>query len=66
VLSDALLVMLEIETASVGVDQWLGHAADPASPAASAALMFGALTIIGVVVLALFLRRPAGATERPR
>jgi hypothetical protein len=58
-LSGALLVMLMIETASIGVDQWMGHAADPSSPAASAALtpLFVALTIIGVVVLGLFLRR---------
>jgi hypothetical protein len=59
VLSGALLVMLAIETASIGVDQWMGHAADPSSPAASAALtpVFAVLTVIGVVVLGLFLRR---------
>jgi hypothetical protein len=58
VLSGTLLVMLAIETASIGVDQWLGHAADPSSPAASAALtpVFAVLTVIGVVVLAVFLR----------
>lgn len=58
-LSGALLVMLAIETASIGVDQWMGHAADPSSPAASAALtpVFAVLTLIGVVVLGLFLRR---------
>ena len=57
-LSGALLVMLAIETASIGVDQWIGHAADPTSPAASAALtpVFAVLTVIGVAVLALFLR----------
>jgi hypothetical protein len=66
VLSGALLVMLAIETASIGVDQWWGHAADPASPAASAALtpVFGVLTVIGIAILALFLRRPK-ATESP-
>jgi hypothetical protein len=60
VLSGALLVMLAIETASIGVDQWWGHALDPASPAASAALtpVFSVLTAIGISVLALFLRRP--------
>lgn len=58
-LSGALLVMLAIETASIGVDQWMGHVADPSSPAASAALtpVFAVLTMIGVVVLGLFLRR---------
>ena len=66
-LSGALLVMLAIETASIGVDQWMGHAADPSSPAASAALtpLFAVLTVIGVVVLGLFLRRvpPHGASR---
>ena len=58
VLSGALLVMLTIETASIGVDQWLGAAADPASPAVSAALtpVFAVLILIGVAVLGLFLR----------
>ncbi len=65
VLSRTLLVMLAIETASIGVDQWLGHAADPTSPAASAALtpVFAVLTVIGVAVLALFLR-PAPRSRR--
>jgi hypothetical protein len=64
-LSGALLVMLAIETASIGVDQWMGHAADPTSPASSAALtpVFAVLTLIGVVVLGLFLRR--GPRTRP-
>lgn len=58
-LTGVLLVMLAIETASIGVDQWMGHVADPSSPAASAALtpVFAVLTMIGVVVLGLFLRR---------
>jgi hypothetical protein len=57
-LTGALLVMLAIETASIGVDQWFGHAADPASPVASAAMtpVFAVLTAIGLAVLALFLR----------
>jgi hypothetical protein len=60
-LTGALLVMLAIETASIGVDQWFGHAADPASPVASAAMtpVFAVLTVIGLAVLALFLRPPA-------
>jgi len=58
VLSGALLVMLVIETTSIGVDQWMGHAADPASSVASNALtpVFGVLTLIGLVALVLFLR----------
>ena len=63
VLSGSLLVMLAIETASIGVDQWIGHAADPASPVASAAMtpVFAALTILGVVVLGSFVRRGSSA-----
>ena len=62
VLSGALLVMLAIETTSIGVDQWMGHAADPSSSVASDALtpVFGVLTLVGLVALGLFLR-PAPA-----
>jgi hypothetical protein len=48
--------MLAVETASIGVDQWMGHVADPSSPAALTPV-FAVLTVIGVVVLGLFLRR---------
>jgi hypothetical protein len=63
-LTGALLIMLAIETASIGVDQWMGHAADPTSPAASAAMtpVFAVLTAIGVAALVLFLRREQEAT----
>jgi hypothetical protein len=66
VLSGVLLVMLAIETASIGVDQWMGHAADPSSPAASAALtpVFAVLTVIGVAVLGVFLRPGRDDGER--
>jgi hypothetical protein len=65
VLGGALLVMLAIETASIGVDQWLGSAADPTSPASSASItpVMAVLTVVGLAVLALFLR-PAFA-RRP-
>jgi hypothetical protein len=68
VLTGAMLVMLAIETLSIGVDQWLGHTADPASPAASIALtpIFGVLTIVGVAVLALFLRPAPGGSRTDR
>jgi hypothetical protein len=64
-LGGSLLVMLAIETASIGVDQWWGHAADPSSPAASAAMapVFAVLTVIGIAVLGLFLRRPDQARQ---
>ncbi len=65
VLSGTLLVMLAIETTSIGVDQWMGHAPDAASSVASDALtpVFGVLTLIGIVALGLFLR-PARRTVR--
>jgi hypothetical protein len=64
-LTGTLLVMLAIETASIGVDQWMGHAADPSSPAASAALtpVFAVLTVIGVAVLAVYLRPAPNANQ---
>jgi uncharacterized protein (TIGR03382 family) len=67
VLTGTLLVMLAIETASIAVDQWFGHAADPASPVASAALtpVFAVLTVLGLAVLALFLRPAASQVGRP-
>jgi hypothetical protein len=62
VLAGSLLVMLAIETVSIGVDQWFGSAADPASPVASATLApaFAIVTVVGTTVLFLFLR---GARE---
>jgi hypothetical protein len=67
-LTGTLLVMLAIETASIGVDQWLGHAADPSSTVASDALtpVFAVMTVLGLAVLSLFVRRaPARAGRRP-
>jgi len=56
--SGSLLAMLVIESLSVGVDQWLGHAADPASSVASGAMapVFVAVAVAGLVPLAIFLR----------
>jgi hypothetical protein len=57
VVSGALVVMLTIETFSIGVDQWFGAAADPASTVVSMALVpvFGVMTALGLGVLVLFL-----------
>jgi hypothetical protein len=65
-LSGSLLVTLAIETTSIAVDQWLGHAAAPASPAASDALtpVFAVLTLVGLVVLAMFLGWAPGRSRR--
>jgi hypothetical protein len=56
-LTGGLLVMLTIETTSIGVDQWFGHAADPASPVASADLVpvFAVMTTLGLAVASAFL-----------
>lgn len=61
-LAGTLLVMLAIETTSIAVDQWIGHAADPASPLSSADLtpVFAVLTVIGIVAIGAFFRDQAG------
>lgn len=53
-----MLVMLVIETTSIGTDQWFGHAADPASSVASDALVpvFAVMTVIGLAALGAYLR----------
>lgn len=62
VLTGGLLVMLAIETLSIAVDQSLGHAADPASPAASAEIVpvMLVLTAVGLVALGFYLRAMVG------
>lgn len=54
-----LLTFWVIEAIGVATDQWFGHRADPTSTVASAAAAFGfaALAVLGVVVLAAYLRR---------
>jgi hypothetical protein len=62
------LVMWILESVGIAVDQWYGHAADPASPAASAALslVFGLLALIGSVpVYYLFRSLRSGSQEHP-
>jgi hypothetical protein len=58
VIAGGMLVMYEIEAVGVAVDQWMGHAADPASAVASAAAvpMFAVIFVIGLVPLAFYLR----------
>lgn len=59
VLAGVLLVMLTIETLSIGVDQWVGASADPSSPVVSMALVpvFGVMTVLGLGLLVLLVRR---------
>ena len=58
VLAGGLVLYMTIESASFGVDQWLGHLADPTSPAASADIVrvFAVLTIVGAGVTTAFFR----------
>lgn len=58
VIAGAMLVYYEIEAIGVAVDQWMGHAADPASAVASAVAvpMFAVIFIIGLIPLAFYFR----------
>jgi hypothetical protein len=61
----AALVIWVLESASIAVDQWYGHAAAPASPVASAALtpIFGVLALIGLVPVIFLFRSLPGRTQ---
>jgi hypothetical protein len=54
-----LLTFWVIEAIGVATDQWFGHRADLTSTVASAAAVpgFAALAVVGIVVLATYLRR---------
>ncbi len=68
VVGGAMLIVLVLESIAIAVDQWLGAAADPQSPVASAAAtpMFAVLAIIGVVMVGLWYRgtRPSEGAGR--
>src|ERR1022692_4049533 len=61
-LAGAGLVLWVLESLSIAVDQWYGHAADPASSVASGALVpaFAAVALIGLVPAGLLLHGLAG------
>ncbi len=65
-IAGAVLVLWVIEGVGVAVDQWMGHAADPASAVASLAVvpMFAALAVIGLIPLALYIRNLNRAPSR--
>ena len=71
-LAGAGLVMWVLESTSIAVDQWYGHAAAPASPVASGALVpaFAALAVIGLIPAGLLLHGLSGGvpgvTAAPR
>lgn len=58
-IAGSVLTMWVLESAGVAVDQWFGHSADPASPVASATMVwvFAALAVIGCVPLFFFYRK---------
>jgi hypothetical protein len=58
VIAGAMLIAYEIEAVGVALDQWMGHAADPASNVASAAAVpiFAVIAVIGLIPLALYFR----------
>jgi hypothetical protein len=57
----AMLVMWVVESVGIAVDQWLGHAADPTSPAVVVATVPGFLVmaVVGLVPTIALLRRRA-------
>jgi hypothetical protein len=61
-LAGAALAMWVLESASIAVDQWYGHAAAPAWPVASGALVpaFAALAVAGLIPAVLLLRGLSG------
>lgn len=61
-LAGAGLVMWVLESTGIAVDQWYGHAAAPASPVASGALVpaFAALALIGLIPAGLLLHGLSG------
>jgi hypothetical protein len=65
-LAGAGLILWVLESTSIAVDQWYGHAADPASPVASGALVpaFAALAVIGLIPAGLLLRGLSGGGAR--
>ena len=71
-LAGAGLVMWVLESTSIAVDQWYGHAAAPGSPVASGALVpaFALLAAIGLIPVGLLLHglsgAVAGVTAAPR
>lgn len=63
----ALLLMLVLESLAIAVDQWFGSAADPGSPAASAAItpLFLIVAAIGAAAFALWYRGTLQSLSQP-
>ncbi|MGZ8515285.1 MAG: hypothetical protein ACXW4H_07165 [Candidatus Limnocylindrales bacterium] len=68
-LAGSMLVMLGIESISIGVDQWFGSLADPGSPVVSAALapVFAVIAAIDFAFFGLYVRSASlGTAARTR
>ena len=65
VTAGALLVFFVIENITIAVDQYLGSAADPASPMVSDALtpVFALLALVSAIPLYVFMRNVRGRTQ---
>lgn len=66
VMGGAMLLMLVLESVAIAVDQWVGAAADPASPVASAAMTpaFLVVAAIGAAAFGLWYRGTLPAATR--
>lgn len=58
VVGGSVLTMWVIESLGIAVDQWFGHAADPASSVASASIVpvFAVLAVVGLIPLFFYFR----------
>jgi hypothetical protein len=58
VVGGSMLVMWLIEGATVAVDQWMGHEADPSSDVATlaGAYLFTIMTVVGAIVVVAYFR----------
>jgi hypothetical protein len=65
-LAGALLVQSTIESVSVAVDQWMGSAADPASPVSSASMapVFLVIAAVGLVVILVYRQGATSSATR--
>jgi hypothetical protein len=54
-LAGVLVSMLTIETASIAIDQYFGHRADPSQSLGAVPLM-AALTVLGLALTSVYLR----------
>jgi hypothetical protein len=68
VVGGAMLIVLVLESVAIAVDQWLGAAADPLSPVASASMtpVFLVVAAIGALMVGLWYRGTKSPAARAR